>query len=163
MKIKYWVLSFLLSFDTNGFSSSACGLSMLTSDFESPFVSNTLVTSDFVQSFDVFSQFGLEDVRSDLEIFAFFVISLSVQEPSGDSVSFGIVNDVGNTVALSFSEFTGSDGWVDSQNFADEESKSSADTFDFVKSVGYGSFTIDVGVQNTMNMFEVVLSVFNDE
>ena len=103
MKIKYWVLSFLLSFDTNGFSSSACGLSMLTSDFESPFVSNTFVTSDFVESFDIFSQFGLENVRSYLKVLSLLIISLSVQKPSWDSMSFRVINNVGNTIALSFS------------------------------------------------------------
>ena len=103
MKIKYWVLSFLLSFDTNGFSSSACGLSMLTSDFESPFVSNTLVTSYFVQSFDVFSQFCLEDVRSDLEIYSLFVCLRTILVYRVLLDSFWIVDDVGNTIALRFS------------------------------------------------------------
>ena len=51
---------------------------MLTSDLESPFVSDTLVTSDLVESFDVLSELGFEDVRSDLEVLSFLVIFLSV-------------------------------------------------------------------------------------
>ena len=54
--------SFFLSFDTNSLSSSACGFGVLTSDLETPFVSDTLVTSHLVQSFDVFSELGFEDV-----------------------------------------------------------------------------------------------------
>ena len=136
---------------------------MLSSDFESPFVSDTLVASDLVQSFDVFSQFGLKDVGGDLKIFTFFVISLSVQKPSGNSVSFGIVNDVGNTVALSFSEFTSSDCGIDSQNFANEESESSSDTFNFIKGIRNGSLAINIGVEDTMNMLEVVFGVLYDQ
>ena len=136
---------------------------MLTSDLESPFVSDTLVTSDLVQSFDVFSEFGLKDVRSNLEVLSFFVILLSVEEPSWDSVSFWIVDDVGNTITLGFGQLSGSESWVDSEDFTDEETKSSSNTFNFIKSVRNGSFTINVGVKNTMNVLEVSISVFNNE
>ena len=155
--------SFFLSFDTDGFSSSACGLGVLTSDLETPFVSDTLVTSDFIQSFDVFSELGFEDVRGDLEVLSFLVILLSVEEPSWDTVSFGVSDDVGNTVALGFSELTCSESGVDSEDFADEETKSSSDTFDFIEGVGDGSFTVNVGIQDTMNVLESVISVFDDE
>jgi len=75
---------------------------VLTSDLESPFVSDTLVTSDLIKSFDVFSELGFEDVGSDLEVLAFLVIFLSVEEPSWDTVSFRIVDDVSDTIALGF-------------------------------------------------------------
>jgi len=136
---------------------------VLTSDLKSPFVSDTLVTSDLVQSFDIFSEFGLKDVRSNLEILSFLVILLSVEEPSWDSVSFWIVDDVGNTITLGFGQLSGSESWIDSENFTDEETKSSSNTFNFIKSVRNGSLTINVGVKNTMNVLEVSISVFNNE
>jgi len=126
-------------------------------------VSDTLVTSDLVQSFDIFSEFGLKDVRSNLEILSFLVILLSVEEPSWDSVSFWIVDDVGNTITLGFGQLSGSESWIDSENFTDEETKSSSNTFNFIKSVRNGSLTINVGVKNTMNVLEVSISVFNNE
>ena len=76
---------------------------MLTSDLETPFVSDTLVTSHFIQSFDVFSELGFENVGGDLKVLSFLVILLSVEEPFGDAVSFGVGDDVSNTVALGFS------------------------------------------------------------
>ena len=155
--------SFFLSFDTDSFSSSTGSFGVLTSDFKSPFVSDTFVASHFVQSFDIFSQLGLKDVGGDLKVLSFLVILLSVEEPSWDTVSFRVVDDIGNTVALSFSEFTGSESWVDSEDFADKESESSSDTLNFIKSVGNGSFTINVGIKNTVDMLEVSISVFNDE
>ena len=119
---------------------------MLPSDLESPLVSNTFVTSDFIKSFNIFSELGFENVRCDLEVLAFLVVLLSVEEPSGDSVSFRVVDDVCDTVALCFSQLAGSESGVDSENLADEESKSPSDTLDLVESVRNGSLTIDVGV-----------------
>ena len=98
-----YIQSFLFSLHTHGFASSACGFGVLTSDFKSPFVTDTLVASNFVQSFDVFSQLGFEDVGCHLKILALLVITLSVQKPSGDSMSFRVIDDVGNTITLSFS------------------------------------------------------------
>ena len=136
---------------------------MLSSDFESPFVSNTFVASDFIQSFDIFSELGFEDVGSHLEVLAFLVIFLSVEEPSWDTVSFRVADDVSDTIALGFSQLTGSESGVDSEDLADEEPKSSSNTLDLVKSVWDGSLTVDVGVENTVNMLEGVISVFDDQ
>ena len=155
--------SFFLSFDTDSLSSSACGLGVLTSDLETPFVSDTFVASDLVQSFDVFSQLGFKNVGCDLEILSFLVIFLSVEEPSWNSVSLRIGDNVSNTIALSFSQFTGSESGVDSEDFADKETKSSSNTLDFIEGVRNGSLTIDVGVKNTVDMLECVVSVFNNE
>jgi hypothetical protein len=136
---------------------------MLTSDLKSPFVSDTLVTSNFIKSFDVLSELGFEDVRSHLEVLSFLVIFLSVQKPSWHSVSFRIVDNVGNTVTLGFSHLSGSESWVDSEDFANKETESSSDTLNLIQCVWNGSLTIDVGVKNTMNMLEVTISVFDDE
>ena len=136
---------------------------MLSSNLESPLVSETSVTSDFEESFDVFSQLGFKNVGCNLKVLSFFVVSLSVEEPSGYSVSFRFVDEFGDGVGLSFVEFSGSEFRVDSENFADEEAKSSSDTFDFIESEGDSSLSIDVGVENTMNVFEVVLGVLNDQ
>ena len=98
-----------------------------------------------------------------MEVLSFLVILLSVEEPSGDSVSFWVSDDVGDTVTLGFGEFTGSESGVDSEDFADEETKSSSNTLNFIEGVRDGSLTVDVGVKNTVNMLEGVVSVFNNE
>jgi hypothetical protein len=59
-------------------------------------MSQTSVASDFEEPFDVLSEFGLEDVRSHLEILSFSVVSLPVEEPSGNTVTFGVVDDACN-------------------------------------------------------------------
>jgi hypothetical protein len=155
--------SFFLSLDTDCLSSSTSGLGVLASDFEAPFVSDTLVASDLVQSFDVFSELSLQNVRSHLEVLSLLVVFLSVEEPSGDAVSLWVADDVGDTVALGFSHFAGSEFGVDSEDFADKETESPSDTLDLIEGVGDGSLAVDVGVENTMDMLEGGVGVFNDE
>ena len=126
-------------------------------------MSETSVGSHLEQSFDIFSEFGLEDVRGHLKIFAFLVISLSVKEPTGNSVSFRFGNNFGDGISLLFSEFSGSKFGVDSEDFADVEAKTSSNSLDFIEGVRYSSLTIDVGVENTVNMLEVVFCVFDNQ
>ena len=156
-------LSLFLSFDSDSLSESSGVLSVLTSDLETPFVSATLVTSDFEHSFDVFSELGFEDVGGDLEILSFLVISISVQEPLGNSVTFWISDDVGDGIALLFAEDSGSDSGIDSEDFTDEEAKPSSDSLDLFEGEWDGSLSIDVGVEDTMDVLEVVLSVVYDQ
>ena len=55
-------------------------------------MSETTVTSDLEQSFNIFSELGLKNVGGDLKILSLLEISLSIEEPSGHSVSFRIVD-----------------------------------------------------------------------
>jgi hypothetical protein len=64
---------------------------------------------------------------------------------------------------LSFSHLSGSESWVDSEYFADKETESSSDSLDFIQCIWNGSLAIDVGVENTMNVLEVTISVFDNE
>lgn len=126
-------------------------------------MSETSVGFDFIKSFNILSEFGLENVGGHLKIFTFSVISDSVEEPSRNSMSFGVVDYVGDGITLLFSQLSGSEARVNSENFTDQESKSSANTLNFVKCKRNGSLTINIGVQNTVNVFEVSIWVFNDQ
>lgn len=98
-----------------------------------------------------------------MKILSFFIVSLSVEEPSGDSMTFGFVDEFGNCITLVFGEFSCSKFGVDSQDFADDEAEPSSDSFDFIESEGDCSFPIDVGVEDTMNVFEIVFGVLDDQ
>ena len=121
----------------------------------------TSVSSDLEQSFYIFSQFCFKHVRCHLKVFSFFVISESVEEPSGYSMTFRIVDDVSNSVTLFFVELTCSDSWIDSENFTDKEAKPSSNSFDFLEGKRDSSLAINVGVEDTMDVFEVGICVFN--
>ena len=98
-----------------------------------------------------------------MKVLALLVVPLPVEEPSWDTMAFGVIDEIGNCIALGFSEFSSSEFGVESKNFADEESKSSANTLDLIKSKGNGPLAIDVGVEDTMNVFEGILSVFDNQ
>jgi hypothetical protein len=136
---------------------------VLAPDFKTPLVPKTSVAPDLEESLDIFSELGFEDVRGNLEVLALLVVSLSVEEPSGDTVAFGVSNKTCNAIALGLSELTGSELGVKSEDLADKEAEPPADTLDLVQREGDGSLTIDVGVENTVNMLEGVLSVFDDQ
>ena len=78
-------------------------------------------------------------------------------------MSFGVVDDAGDGVALGLSELTSSELGVDSEDLADEESESSSDSLDLVEGEGDSSLSVDVGVENTMDVLECVFGVFDDE
>ena len=98
-----------------------------------------------------------------MEVLALSVIPLPVEEPSGYSVSLGVVDDAGDGVALGLSELSGSELGVDSEDLADEESEPSSDSLDLVEGKGDGPLSVDVGVENTMDVLECVFGVFDDE
>jgi hypothetical protein len=156
-------LSFFLSFDTDCFSESSGSLGSLSSDLETPFMSATLVTSDFEHSFDVLSEFGFEDIGGDLQVLSFLVILVSVEEPLGDTVSFRIGDDASNSVALLLTQNTGSDSGIDSQDFTDKEAKPSSHSLNLFKGEWDSPLSVDVGVEDTMDVLERVLSVVYDQ
>ena len=126
-------------------------------------MSYTFVASDFIQSFNVFSQLSFKNVRSHLQILSLLVILLSVQKPSWNAMSFWVTDDVRNTVALSLSQLTGSESGINSQNLANQESESSSHSLYLIESIWNGSFTIDVCIENTMNVLKSVISVLDDQ
>ena len=64
---------------------------------------------------------------------------------------------------MSFSEFSRSKFGVNSENLADKETESSSDTLDLIEGKRDSSLTINVGVEDTMNVLEAVLGVFDDK
>ena len=136
---------------------------MLTSNSKSPLVSETSVGLDLVHSFDILSEFGLENVGGHLQVLTLLVVSQSVEEPSGDTISFGVIDDVSDSIGLLFVQFTSSESRVQSQDLADQETESPTHTSDVFQGEGDGSLPIDVGVQNTMDVLKIVLSVFDDQ
>ena len=82
------MLSSLLSGDSQCSSSSASGLGLLSSNLESPEMSQPSVTLNLLHSFQIFSEFGIQGVGNELGVPSVSDISLSVQEPLGNVVVY---------------------------------------------------------------------------
>jgi hypothetical protein len=78
----------LLLGDSEGSAGSASGLGLLASDLVAEEVSQTSVTSDLLQSFQILSELGVEGVGDQLGPVAVSNVSLSVQEPFGNVVVY---------------------------------------------------------------------------
>ena len=66
------------------------------------------IVLDFLHSFQILSKFGVEVISGDLVILSILEVSLSVEEPKGDAISFWSLNDFSDFVSFIVSEFTGS-------------------------------------------------------
>jgi len=133
---------------------STSGLGVLTSDLQSPEMSETSITSDLLESFKIFSELSIQSVGSQLRESTILEILLSIQEPLGDTVADGISNDFLDLVHFFFREITSSSVGVELSLLADEERESSTDTLDTSDGEGELSLTFDVGVEDAENVLE---------
>lgn len=126
-------------------------------------MSETSVGSHLEESLHVFSELGFEDVRGHLQVLALLVVADSVEEPTRYSVPFGVVDDVGDAVAVLLVELACSDPRVDPEDLADEEAEPPADSLDLFEGEGDGPLAVDVGVEDTVDVLKVGVCVFDDE
>lgn len=147
----------LLKYMTKHLKTSRGGLGVLTSDLETPEVSDTSVGSDLLESFDVVSQLRFQVVGEDVVVLAVGLVLLSVQEPGGDLVVGGVLHDGDDSFQFFLGQFTGSLGKVDVGLLAHQVGVSSADTSDLGQGVHDLDSPIDVGVQQTQDVLERTL------
>lgn len=80
---------------------------MLAPDPKAPVVPETSVGTDFLQSLQVFTELVVECVGENLRVLAVDDIALPVQEPTGDLVLGGVLDDCDDTLKLFCGKFTG--------------------------------------------------------
>jgi hypothetical protein len=80
---------------------------VLTTDTETPVVTQTTVSADLLQALKVIAELRVDTVGEDLRVLAIDNVALSVEEPSGDLVLGGVLDDGDNTLKLLRGELTG--------------------------------------------------------
>ena len=119
-------------------------------------MSQTSVSSDLLQSFQIFSELGVDTVGDELRPGALADVSLSVKEPLGDVVVGGLGEDVVDLFDVCFNKLSSSLVEVDLGDLENEGGESSANTLDGADGEGSLALTIDVGVLNTENVGELL-------
>jgi len=152
----------LLLGDTESSTGSASGLSALTSDLESPEVTETSVLASLLHALQILSETSVDHVGDNVAVSTFLGASLSVQEPHGNAVLSGLGEDVTDGVHLLLAELTGSAVEVDSGNFADEDRHSSADTFDDSEGKTDLVLAVNIGVLHSQNVLEISCFLQNE-
>lgn len=138
-------------------SSSAGGSGVLTSNLKTPEVSETSVSSDLLQTFQVLTELVVKLVDEEVGVLAVDNVTLSVEEPSRDLVLFWALDNGDNSLELFDSKLTGSLVEVDVGLLADQVGVSTANTTDGGQGVHNLDLTVDVGRQKTQNVLEVTL------
>jgi len=120
-------------------------------------VAETSVGTDLLQSLEIVTELGVDTVGEDLEVLAVDNVALSVEEPRGDLVLGGVLDDGDNALELFRGEFTSTLGEVDIGLLADQVGVAATDTLDLGQGVHDLLLAINVGVEQTQNELEVRL------
>lgn len=99
-------LTTLLLGHTNGSATSASGLGVLSADTEAPVVSETTVSADLLQALEILTELGVDTVGQDLRVLAIDNVALPVEEPAGDLVLGGVLDDGDDSLELFGGELT---------------------------------------------------------
>lgn len=102
-------LTTLLLGDTNGSAASAGSLGVLSTDTETPVVSETTVSADLLEALEIVTQLRVNAVGQNLRVLAVDDVSLSVQEPGRDLVLGRVLDDGDNSLELFGGELTGAE------------------------------------------------------
>lgn len=144
---------------------------MLTTDTETPVVTETTVSADLLQALKIFTELAVDTVGEDLAVLAIDDIALPVEEPSGnlvctvlDNVTISVehmehtlqrvLDDGNDTLKLFGGEITGALGKIDIGLLADQVGVAATDTLDLGQGVHDLLLAIDVRVQQTDDVLE---------
>lgn len=99
-------LTTLLLGDTDSPTSSSSGLRVLSTDTETPVVTETTVSTDLLQTLQILTKLGVDTVGQNLRVLAIDDITLTIEEPGWDLVLGGVLDDGDNSLKLFGSELT---------------------------------------------------------
>jgi hypothetical protein len=96
----------LLLGHTDGASTAASGLGVLATDTQAPVVTETAVGADLLEALEILTELGVQGVGDNLVVLAVDDVALSVQEPGGDLVLGGGLENGDDALKLFGGEFT---------------------------------------------------------
>jgi len=133
---------------------TASSLSVLTTDTNTPVVTNTSVGTNLLQSLEVITKLDIEVVGELLRVLAVLDVLLPVKEPVWDSVLTWVLHDGDELLDFIFSQFTGSLVQVDFSHLAAQVGVPPTDTLNGSEGKHDLPLTLKVRVHNTKNVLE---------
>lgn len=155
-------LTTLLLGDTDGAATATGGLGVLTADTEAPVVTETTVGADLLEALEIVAELGGDAVGENLGVLAVDDVALTVEEPAGDLVLAGVLDDGDDALKLLGGELTGALVQVDIGLLANNVGVATTDTRNLGEGVHDLVLTPNVGVQETENELEVRLLPRNE-
>lgn len=128
---------------------------MLSTDSNSPPVTQTAVSTDFLQTFNIITKLSIDILCKDLDVLSGLEILLSVQEPKRNLKLSGILDNCYKLFDFIGGKFTCSLVYIDLGLFTDQVGESATKTLNFSQSKNNISLTLNVSVKNTKNVLEL--------
>jgi hypothetical protein len=100
-------LTTLLLGHTDGPAAAAGRLGVLATHTEAPVVTETTVGTDLLQALEIITELGVDTVGKNLRVLAIDNVALPVEEPRGDLVGGGVLDDSDQALKLLGGELTG--------------------------------------------------------
>lgn len=94
--------------NTDSLSSSAGSLGVLTSDGDSPVMSQTTMQTDLLHALQILTELIVQTVGKDLTVLSGLDILLTIKEPFRDLVLKGVLDNGDDALKFFIAEFTGS-------------------------------------------------------
>jgi len=149
-------LSLLLLGDTNSAAASASCLSVLTTDTDTPVVSETAVSANLLKTLEILADLVVERVGGDLRVLAVLDVLLSVEKPVGNLVVTWVRHDRDHAVDLLLGELAGSLVDVDVGLAQADVREAATHTLDGGHGVADLDAAINVGVEHTQNVLKLL-------
>jgi hypothetical protein len=134
---------------------------VLTTDTETPVVSETTVSADLLEALKILTELGVDTVGENVGVLAIDDIALSVDEPCRDLVLGGVLEDGDDSLELFGGELTSALVQIDIGLLADQVRVSAADTLDLGQGVHNLLLSVNIGVEKTENLSSLAYVIFD--
>ena len=126
-------------------------------------MSETTMGPDFLQALEIVTDLRVDAVGKNLVVLAVDNVLLPVQEPCRDLELGGVLDNGHNPLQLVRVELASTLVEVDISLLADQVGVSATNTLDLGQGVHDFTLAIDVGVEQTENVLELLVLFRNDE
>jgi hypothetical protein len=151
------VCNLLLLGNTDSLTAATSGLGVLSTDLDTPIVTETSVGTDLLKTLDILTELVVETVGKELGELTICDVLLSVKEPVGDLVLARVLDNGDDLVNLLLGQLSGALGNIDISLLASKGGESTANTLDGAEGNGDALTAINVRVQHTKNVGETLL------
>jgi len=145
----------LLLGDTNGLSLVSSGLGVLAASPKTPVVTQTTVSTNFLQTLQILTDLVVQDVGHHLVGLAVLVIPLSVEEPIRDLVLAWVLHDGDDLFNILLAELSSPLRHGDVSLLQYNVSVPATNTFDGGQGEHNIGLSLNVSIQDTENMLKV--------
>jgi len=144
----------LLLRHTDSTAAATSGLGVLSTNPQTPVVTETTVSTDLLQAFQILAKLAVDTVGQNLRVLAIDDIALPVEKPRRNFVLSGVLNDGDNPLQFFRGEFTSPLVQVNIGFLADQVGITTSNALDFGETVHDLLLAFHVRVEETQDVLK---------